>query len=49
VPIGPLRCVQDAVTRVVKDGGEVLTPEERIPVEAALRGPSSNLGSGTNA
>jgi predicted amidohydrolase YtcJ len=36
-PLGPLRCVQDAVTRVMKDGGGVFVPEERIPVEAALR------------
>ena len=36
--IGPLRCVQDAVTRVMHEGGGVFVPEERIPVEAALRG-----------
>ena len=36
-PIGPLRCVQDAVTRVMHDGGEVFAPEQRIPVEEALR------------
>lgn len=36
-PIGPLRCVQDAVTRIMMVGGEVFVPEERIPVEAALR------------
>jgi hypothetical protein len=35
--IGPLRCVQDAVTRVMHEGGGVFVPEERIPVEAALR------------
>lgn len=36
-PIGPLRCAQDAVTRIMQDGGDVFVPEERIPVEAALR------------
>ncbi len=36
-PIEPLRCVQDAVTRVMKDGGEVFVPEQRIPAEDALR------------
>lgn len=36
-PIGPLRCVQRAATRIMKDGGEVFVPEQRIPVEAALR------------
>ncbi len=36
-PIGPLRCVQDAVTRVMNDDGDVFVPEERIPVEAALK------------
>ena len=36
--VGPLRCVQDAVTRVMADGGEVFTPEQRIPVEEALKG-----------
>lgn len=36
-PIDPLRCVEDAVTRVMREGGEVLGPGERIPVEAALR------------
>jgi len=35
--IGPLRCVQDAVTRVMHEGGEVMVPEERIPVAAALK------------
>jgi predicted amidohydrolase YtcJ len=36
-PIDPLRCVEDAVARVMHEGGEVLAPDERIPVEAALR------------
>ena len=36
-PLEPLRCVEDAVTRVMAEGGEVLAPDERIPVEAALR------------
>ena len=31
------RCVQDAVTRIMKDGGDVFVPDERISVEAALR------------
>jgi hypothetical protein len=35
--IGPLRCIENAVTRVMRDGGEVLAPEECIPVEQALR------------
>ena len=37
-PLGPLRCVQDAVTRVMHDGGEVFAPDQRIPVEEALKG-----------
>ncbi len=36
-PIAPLRSVQTAVTRVMRDGGEVLNPDERISVEQALR------------
>ena len=36
-PIDPLRCVEDAVARVMHEGGEVLAPDERIPVDAALR------------
>jgi predicted amidohydrolase YtcJ len=35
--IGPLRMVENAVTRTMRDGGEVLNPAERVPVEAALR------------
>lgn len=37
-PIEPLRCVDDAVNRVMNEGGDVFFPDERIPVEAALRG-----------
>jgi len=37
-PIEPLRYVEDAVTRIMHEGGDVFFPEERIPVEAALRG-----------
>ncbi len=37
-PIEPLRYVQDAVTRVMHDGGEVFAPDQRIPVEEALKG-----------
>jgi len=29
--------VENAVTRTMRDGGDVLSPAERIPVEAALR------------
>jgi predicted amidohydrolase YtcJ len=36
-PIGPLRCIENAVTRIMRDGGEVLAPEERISVEQGLR------------
>ena len=36
-PIDRLCCAQDAVTRVMHDGGGVFVPEERVPVEAALR------------
>ncbi len=36
-PIEPLRYVQDAVTRIMLEGGEVLNPDERIGVAAALR------------
>ena len=35
--IGPLRCIENAVTRIMRDGGEVLGPEQRIPVDQALR------------
>lgn len=35
-PLEPLRYVADAVTRLMAEGGEVLNPDERIPVEAAL-------------
>lgn len=36
-PLQPLRYVEDAVARVMNEGGGVFFPEERIPVEAALR------------
>ncbi|MCB0978746.1 MAG: amidohydrolase, partial [Acidimicrobiales bacterium] len=36
-PMEPLRYVEDAVTRVMAEGGDVLNESERIPVEAALR------------
>ena len=36
-PLEPLRYVQDAVTRRVAATGEVIAPEERIDVGAALR------------
>ena len=36
-PIYPLRSVQTAVTRSMRDGGEVLNADERISAEAALR------------
>lgn len=36
-PIEPLRYVENAVTRVMNEGGDVFYPDERIPVEAALR------------
>ncbi len=35
--IGPLRCIENAVTRVMRDGGEVLAPDERISIYQALR------------
>jgi predicted amidohydrolase YtcJ len=35
--IGPLRMVENAVTRNMRDGGDVLNPAERVPVETALR------------
>jgi predicted amidohydrolase YtcJ len=36
-PIYPLRAVQTAVTRSMRDGGEVLNADERISAESALR------------
>ncbi len=36
-PIEPLRCVQDAVTRIMAENGEVLNDDERLGVDAALR------------
>lgn len=35
--IGPLRCMENAVTRIMRDGGEVLAPEECITAEQAIR------------
>jgi predicted amidohydrolase YtcJ len=37
-PVDPLRSVQTAVTRRMRDGGEVLNPAECDTVESALRG-----------
>ena len=37
-PLGPLRMVQDAVTRIMADGGEVFFADERVAPELALRG-----------
>ena len=34
--IGPLRCIENAVTRIMRDGGEVLAPEECITMEQGL-------------
>ena len=36
-PLEPLRYVEDAVTRIMAESGDVLNGDERIPVEAALR------------
>lgn len=36
-PLEPLRYVEDAVTRIMAESGEVLNADERIGVEAALR------------
>jgi len=36
-PIEPLRYVEDAVARIMNEGGGVFFGEERIPVQAALR------------
>lgn len=36
-PLEPLRYVQDAATRIMAEGGEVLNANERISVQAALR------------
>jgi predicted amidohydrolase YtcJ len=35
--IEPLRCVADAATRIMNEGGDVFFADERIPVEAALK------------
>lgn len=36
-PLEPLRYVEDAVTRIMAEGGEVLNADESLSVEAALR------------
>lgn len=37
-PMGPLRCIGQAVTRQLwREPGTVLAPDERVPVEAAIR------------
>lgn len=37
-PMGPLRCIHNAVTRDLwQEPGTTLTPDERVPVEAAIR------------
>jgi predicted amidohydrolase YtcJ len=36
-PIQPLRFIQTAVMRTMQDGGEVLTPEERLTTAEAIR------------
>ena len=41
-PIEPLRYVEDAVSRIMNEGGDVFFPEERIPVDAALRAVTIN-------
>lgn len=40
--IGPLRCIENAVTRIMRDGGEVLAPEQCISVEEAIRAMTIN-------
>lgn len=36
--MGPLRCIENAVTRAMwRDPSSLLAPEERVPVEAAIR------------
>ena len=37
-PLGPLRMVQDAVTRIMADGGDVFFADERVSPDLALRG-----------
>lgn len=36
-PLEPLRYVEDAVNRIMAEGGDVLNVDERIPITAALR------------
>ena len=40
-PVVPLEFTWTAVTRVMRDGGEVLNPNERITVQQALKGSCS--------
>ncbi|PQA76106.1 twin-arginine translocation pathway signal protein [Rhodoferax sp. TS-BS-61-7] len=40
--IDPLRSVEIAVTRVMREGGQVLAPQERVPVMTALEMVTSN-------
>jgi hypothetical protein len=35
--MGPLRCIENAVTRTMWKSDDLLAPDERVPVEAALR------------
>jgi hypothetical protein len=35
--MGPLRCIENAVTRTMRSSGKLLSPDECIPVAAALR------------
>jgi predicted amidohydrolase YtcJ len=36
-PIDPLRCIQNAVVRDMREGGGILAPQERISVEQGIR------------
>jgi predicted amidohydrolase YtcJ len=40
-PVGPLSYVQTAVTRLMRDNGEVLGPDQRVSVEEALKAVTS--------
>jgi predicted amidohydrolase YtcJ len=40
-PVGPLSYVQTAVTRMMRDGGEVLGPDQRVSVDEALKAVTS--------
>jgi predicted amidohydrolase YtcJ len=41
-PIEPLRYVEDAVSRIMNEGGGVFFADERIPIEAALKAVTIN-------